>query len=87
MYVILTHASATHHRTERENQGIPGKKLQLHKAGKNFKVNDDSYELLYSRPTSTFRYFTQLHIFKLPEKLIPYYYNCRLSDPNNRIAI
>jgi len=25
---------------------IPGKKLQLHKHGNNFKVNDDSYELL-----------------------------------------
>jgi len=41
MYVILMPASATHHRTERENEGIPGKKLQLHKHGKNFKVNDD----------------------------------------------
>jgi len=46
MYVILMPASATHHRTERENEGIPGKKPQLHKHGKNFKINDDSYELL-----------------------------------------
>ena len=63
MCVILMPAHVTHHRTERENEGLLGKKLQLHKHGNNFKVNDDSYELLLSRPTSTFRYFTHLHIF------------------------
>jgi hypothetical protein len=42
IYVILMPASATHHRIERENEGIPGKKLQLPKHEKNFKVNDGS---------------------------------------------
>ena len=72
IYVILMPASATHHRIERENEGIPGKKLQLPKHEKNFKVNDGSYELLSRRPTFIFGISHNYKSLKLSEKLIPY---------------